>query len=408
MTGHSKLVLSVAVSPNGKQILSGSNDNTAKLWDIPAVEPRRFDARGPIKSFALSDDGTKLATAGDEKILRIWNPSDGKLIREIPAPDHAIVAVAFRQDGAQVAMALANKTVRIVNVADGKEVKKIEALPSPITAMAFRADGSRLAIAGEDKTIRVVGAGDGKTIKELKGHTGTIHALAFAPKDGNLVFSASADKTARLWDTNQGKVIQTYSGHGDGISSLALSRDGAKLVTGSRDKTVRVWNAANGKPLQTIPTLPAGSSPRPFRATTALLAVGLKDGIVKVFDMTASDLAMAERASYRGSEGPATALAFLPDSRTILTGSRDKLVSLWTLPSSAATKTFAGHTGQIYGVAWSPDGKLAATAAPTRPLGSGTSPRGPRSDRSMPMPMWFMPWPSVPRATCSQPVATTS
>ena len=62
--GHSKLVLSVAVSPNGKQILSGSNDNTAKLWDIPAVEPRRFDAREPIKSLALSEGRNQARNCG--------------------------------------------------------------------------------------------------------------------------------------------------------------------------------------------------------------------------------------------------------------------------------------------------------------------------------------------------------
>ena len=145
---------------------------------------------------------------------------------------------------------------------------------------------------------------------------------------------------------------------------MGLGRDGSKLVTGSLDKTVRVWNVADGKTLLTIPSLPAGVGAVAVSANNVLVAAGLMDGIVKVFDMTARDPAKAERASYRSSDGAsATALAFLPDSRTIISGSGDKVVELWTLPSSAATKTLAGHTGQIYRVAWSPDGKLAATAA---------------------------------------------
>ena len=169
-------------------------------------------AKGPVAAFALSRDGTKLATAGADKVVRIWNPADGKLIKEIPLDQPVDRASRSRKTARKSPSALANKSARIYNAADGKEVKKIEGLPSPITALAFRGDGGQFAVAGEDNAIRVINAADGKTIKELKGHTGRIHALAFSPKDGNLIVSASADKTARLWDVNQGKSVRDFAG----------------------------------------------------------------------------------------------------------------------------------------------------------------------------------------------------
>ena len=87
-----------------------------------------------MAAFASSRDGTKLATAGADKTIRVWNAADGKLIKEI-ATGEPIVAVAFHQDGSQLAAALANKSVRIYAVGDGKELKKVEGLPSPITAL---------------------------------------------------------------------------------------------------------------------------------------------------------------------------------------------------------------------------------------------------------------------------------
>src|SRR5206468_1889305 len=110
-------VLGLAYHPNNQQVVSAGSDGLARLWQLPLVEPRVIDANGPLKVFALSPDGSKVATGGEDKVVRIWNPADGKSIKEIPGPDQAIVAVAFKADGNQVAFALANKTIRVCNAA---------------------------------------------------------------------------------------------------------------------------------------------------------------------------------------------------------------------------------------------------------------------------------------------------
>ena len=123
----SPAVLGLSFLPNNQQLVSAGSDGIARLWQLPAAAQRRLEAKGPIAAVAFSGDATKLATVGGEKVVRIWNPADGKLIKEINV-DQPVIAVALRQDGSQVAVALANQTARIFDVADGKELKKVEGL----------------------------------------------------------------------------------------------------------------------------------------------------------------------------------------------------------------------------------------------------------------------------------------
>ena len=154
---------------------------------------------------------------GGDKVIRIWNPADGKSIKEISDRCAGRRASRFSKTGRSSRRPWRTRACGSIKRRDGKEVKKIESLPAPISAIAFRGDGGQLAVAGEDNMIRVINPADGKTVKELKGHQGRIHALAYSLKDGNLLFSASADKTAKLWDVNQGKSVRDFAGHADAV-----------------------------------------------------------------------------------------------------------------------------------------------------------------------------------------------
>ena len=78
-------VLGLAYLPSNQQLVSAGSDGLARLWQLPVVAPRRFETKGPVTAFALSRDGTKLATGGADKVVRIWNPADGKLVRRSPS-----------------------------------------------------------------------------------------------------------------------------------------------------------------------------------------------------------------------------------------------------------------------------------------------------------------------------------
>ena len=164
-------VLGLAYVPGKPLLVSAGSDGLARVWQLPAGQPVRIDAKAPVSALAASGDGSKVASASTDKVVRVWTMPDNKLVREITGNDQPIVGIALSGNGSQAAIALANKVIRICTVDGGKEVKRIGPLAAGVTALAFRHDGAEVAAAGDDKVIRIITVGDGKTTKELKGHT---------------------------------------------------------------------------------------------------------------------------------------------------------------------------------------------------------------------------------------------
>ena len=170
--------------PNNQQIVVAGSDNLARLYQTAANDLRAIATNATV--FAFSSDGAKAATAGADKIVRVWNVADGKTIKELPAFDQEIKTLAFNGDASQLAVALANKTVSIRKIEDASEIKKLENLPSPPTALALSGDGKLVVLATEDNHVRAFDVEMGKEIKDLEAHGGRVNALAFAPTTATL------------------------------------------------------------------------------------------------------------------------------------------------------------------------------------------------------------------------------
>ena len=152
-------------------------------------------------------------------------------------------------------------------------------------------------------------------------------------------------------------------GHTGSVKAIALTKDGSKVVSGSDDKSFRVWNAADGKPLLTIPNLPASVDAVAASANNTMAAAGLANGTVKVFNIAITDAEKAELASYQSANAAVGCAGVHTRFNRCFSLVRRTRTSRSGHCHPAGPKTLSGHTGQIYSVAFSPDGKLAATAA---------------------------------------------
>ena len=241
-------LLGVAFSPDGARLAAAGDDKTVWIWDTASGELAGAPLTGHtsrVYDVAFSPDGGRLASAGGDKTVRVWNAATGQQIGT-PCLGHTgvVYGVAVSPDGQRLASAGGDKTVRLWDAATGQQIgEPLLAHAETVWAVKFSPDGQRLVSGSRDQTVRLWDAVSGEPLGEpLAGHTSVVCDVAFSP-DGARVASASYDGTLRIWDAD-GEVL---IGHTDAVHGVAFSPDGQRLASASQDHTVRLWDAVDGR-----------------------------------------------------------------------------------------------------------------------------------------------------------------
>jgi WD40 repeat protein/sterol desaturase/sphingolipid hydroxylase (fatty acid hydroxylase superfamily) len=284
LTGHTGAVVGVAVSVDGRHIVSASEDGTLKIWDAltGAVERTLTGHTGPVRGVALSADGRRILSASHDRTLKIWDVDTGSDLRTLPGHSGAILAVALSSDSGRAVSGSADGTVRLWDLEAGHEKRSFPGGTGEVITVAIGADGQRVAWAA-GRIIKIASAAGNGQERALIGHADLVCTVALSP-DGERVVSGSFDRSVKVWNATTGLAVQTLTGHDGPVSSVAISSDGRTIVSGSQDGTVRVWDLATGREQVVL----RGHSDSVM--SVALSADGRKivsagrDGTVKVWD----------------------------------------------------------------------------------------------------------------------------
>jgi WD40 repeat protein len=352
LLGHSAGVLSVAFSPDGKTIVTGSGDNTVKLWNLEGKEIQTLKGHSAnISRVAFSPDGKTIATASEDSMVKLWN-LEGKEIQTLKGHSAGVNSVAFSPDGKTIATGSWDNTVKLWNL-EGKEIQTLKGHSAGVNSVAFSPDGKTIATVSGDNTVKLWNL-EGKEIQTLKGHSAGVNSVAFSP-DGKTIATGSLDNTVKLWNL-EGKEIQSFKGHSEWVYSVAFSPDGKMIATGSGDKTVKLWNL-EGKEIQTLKGHSASVWSVAFSPDGKTIATGSLDNTVKLWNLEGKEI-----QTLKGHSDRVNSVAFSPDGKTIATGSWDNTVKLWNLEGKEI-QTLKGHSAGVNSVAFSPDGKTIATGS---------------------------------------------
>ncbi|KAK0710658.1 WD40-repeat-containing domain protein [Lasiosphaeris hirsuta] len=246
LRGHSAPVYSVAFSPTGNSLASGSHDNTIRLWDLTASSAPSTTLNGHgggVSSIAFSPDGTLLASGSDDKTIRLWDATTGSALLTLEGHTGLVRSVEFSPSGKLLASASSDDTIQLWDPATGEPLETLSGHSDAVFSATFSPDCKLLASGSRDHSIMLWDPTAGRQLKILNGHSHVVRSVAFSP-DGRLLASAAWDKTIRIWDPETGSLLRTIEEPRPGDpNTVAFSPDGDYLAAGFDNCEVRVWDA---------------------------------------------------------------------------------------------------------------------------------------------------------------------
>lgn len=361
--GHQRMVNTVAWSPDGTLIASGSVDTTVRVWDAQSAQAIGAPLEGhfePVNSVAFDPAGRRIVSGGDDSTIRVWSIRNDMTFGAQLGHQTSPGAVVFSRDGSRIISGHQDGRLRFW---DSRTRALLGSTPEQdsgdVLSLAISPNGERIVSGHSDGLLRIWGIRSAELIgKPLEGHLGQIRSVAWSP-DGTRIASGgsaivqrkSVDHVIRLWDAETGGLIAALEGHKGPISDLAFIPDGSRLVSSSGDGTLRQWDASSGRLLGT-PFEDAGGpiavSPDGARIVSARYAV------IHIRD---SRTGKPVEAPLEGHSQGVTSVAISPDGSRIVSGGMDGVVRVWdTETGSAVGAPLEAHTTSVTSIAYSPDG----------------------------------------------------
>jgi WD40 repeat protein len=372
LEGHKDSVMSVALSSDGARALSGSSDNTLRIWDLANLKCLAVlkghthsvsglkDHTHSVWGVALSSNAALGVSGSCENTLRLWDLTTHKCLAVLEGHTKGVSSVALSRDGGRALSGSDDNTLCLWDLKTGHCVAVLGGHTDSVLSVALSSDGARALSGSHDSTLRFWDLATHKCLAVLEGHTASVRCVALS-SDGTRAVSGSSDSTLRLWDLNTRKRLAVLEGHTGNTSSIALSSDGARALSGSSDSTLRLWDLTTHKCLAVLEGHTASVRCVELSSDGTRAVSGSSDSTLRLWDLkTRQCLAVLE-----GHTDSVLSVALSSDGGRALSGSDDNSLRLWDLTTLQCLAILRGHSSSLRSVGFlDPGGRLAFSAAP--------------------------------------------
>ncbi|MDQ6693298.1 MAG: hypothetical protein M3014_02620, partial [Chloroflexota bacterium] len=417
LEGHTGVMNRASFSPDGRFVLTASEDGTAKIWDIAGRHVvRTFAANsGRVAAAVWSTDGKSVATGGAGSAVRIWDASSGQVLHTLQTGESGVSSLAYSPDGRSLAAGTFTGVVQIWDTTSAAQLQAFKVGTGVLSGVAYSPDGKLLAVAdtngraglwdigsalqtraliddatvildgiaysadgrfvataGRDGKARIINAATGQQVYALIiSSNGPVTGIVFSP-DGQLVAATGGAGTA-IWRAEDGQVVRLLNQEYI-QSSVAYSADGHYIVTAGNDidplgksisNTAMVWDATGDREL---PTLAAHTNAvnganamyaAAYSPDRRYVATAGQDGTATIWEANSGQVVN----TLRGHSRDVDSVAWSPDGLSIATASQDGTVKIWESAGGHERSTIRGHTDIVRSVEYSPDGRSLVTAS---------------------------------------------
>jgi WD40 repeat protein len=334
LKGHTEAIRSLAMTPDGKILASGSDDKTIKLWQLQTGR-ELVTLKGhskPVNSLAMSQDGEILASGSEDKTIKLWQLNTGLQVGSITmggwfsGDSGCVYAVAISVQE-QILVSLSKSgAVKLWNLRTGQEISRLKGDTSWVQSIAISPDGQLLA-SGSGDTIKLWNLGTGRELRVLTGHNSWVRTVAFSP-NGQILASGSDDATIKLWHLRTGRELGTLKGHTRPIDSVVFASVGDRAVSDRAGKHNANFEELAFSVNESQPS--AAPFVNPFPKTQepevgSILASSSTDRRVKLWDTSTGQ----QLCTFTGNTSWMHAIALSPDEQILASGSSDSVIYIW-------------------------------------------------------------------------------